>query len=203
MKKFAISLLIVVPLLLFHGCGANQQELVDLDRVLDITMATLDSLNGTQIEGISTDSLEAITTENQNPQLDSLFLATYGENLNRAQLISDPIRPALEEDGSINGYNDVTNQKLFSIEIDSESNRLIATDVQNSYRRESHFPFGGMFMGYMLGSMLGRQRAAGISPSKYSNMKMNKKGYHKTASTKSAKSSARTSSRSSSFKGGK
>ena len=203
MKKIAL-IFSLFSLFTIVGCG-SKVEMVDLDKVLDIISDTLDSLANTSIDDgtvdQSTGTVEAIAPEKINPEHEQLFLSTLEDNLNAAQLISDPIDAAMKADGSISGTNAATGKELFTVDFDVENNRLIATDTQNSYRRDRGFPVGGMFMGYMMGSMLGRQRAAGISPSRYSNMKMNPKGYHKSAA--SSRGGARSKSGSSSFKTGK
>jgi len=203
MKKVTL-ILALFSLFTVLGCS-SKVEMVDLDKVLDIMLDTLDSLANRSVGDVVVDqsaiSVNAIAPENQNPEYDQLFLSTFENNLNAAKLISDPIVPAIKADGTITGTNSVTGKELFTVEMDAEQNRFIATDTQNSYHRDRGFPVGGMFMGYMMGSMLGRQRAAGVPSSRYSNMKMDKKGYFNSA--KSSGSGARSKSGSSSFKSGK
>lgn len=203
MKKIVL-ILALCSLFTLLSCS-SKVEMVDLDKVLDIMANTLDSLANTSIDDVvvdqSTVAVDAIAPEQQNPEYEQLFLTTFESNLNAAQLISDPIVAAMKADGSVTGTNATNGKELFTVEIDAETNRLIATDTQNSYRRDRGFPVGGIFMGYMMGSMLGRQRAAGIAPSRFSNMKMNQKGYYKSASA--SRAGARSKSGSSSFKSGK
>ncbi len=205
MKKI-ILMIAVFSLIFIQGCSSDRVEMVDLDRVLDIMAETIESLEERpgNVSLVANESIMAIDPDHQSSEKTDLFLVTFENNLNSANLISDPIRPVMDSGGTVVGYNGRTDQKLFTIELDSERNRMIATDTQNSYRRDRGFPMGGMFMGYMMGSMLGRQRFSGISPSRYSNMKMNKKGYHKAAvASRTTRTSARSKSRSNSFRTGK
>jgi len=165
-------------LFLLNGCSQSVAS-VDLDRVLDISQDTLyrfeNSPNNTQDEA----ALAGFANELE-------------QNFNSAQppAHSGPIGINLQNDGSMEGYldgngnhqKDDNEPKLFLVEIDGESERLIATDA-NETVRESHFSGSGLLAGYLIGSMLGRQRAAGISPSSLSSKK---------AISKSAYSSARS-----------
>jgi hypothetical protein len=205
MKKF-IAVLAVFTIFAIQGCSSSKTEdMVDLDKVLDIMMKTMDSLEGKAeektVEVVEGDDKKTIKAVEAKAGQDILFLETFEKNLNDAKLISDPITTSLEKDGSIVGTNSKTNSKLFSVEVDGTRNRLIATDTQSSYRRDTHYHGGGggLFMGYMLGSMMGRQHSYGVMPSRFERMKMNKKGYYKSAKS----SSSARSKGSSSFKGGK
>ena len=60
----------------------------------------------------------------------------------------------------------------------------------------------GMFAGYFLSSMFGRQHHAGISPSRFANMKMSDNNYRKSAFSR-FRSSARSKGGSRSFRSGK
>lgn len=142
---------------LLVGCS-NSVEPVDLDRVLDVTASTIDRL--------STDT--SITDENVMLQK----LASELQNdLNAANpaIHQQQLGVNLHEDGSLHGYNDEdqngekngSEQGLFKIEVDAENNRLIASN--EGYVRDHRFSGAGLLAGMLIGSMLSRQRAAGVN----------------------------------------
>lgn len=235
-------------LLLFAACSSRTADLVDLDKVLDIMVATLDELKDTPVAWsesnnnapatrvaaqenradnmqIINDSLDqgaindsAIHTIEVSAQSDvdnDIFLKTFANNLNAAELTNQPIGTAILGDGSVAGFidansnavKDANEKQIFSVEIDAERNRLIATDTQYGYHRPRGFSMGGIFTGYLLGSMLGRQRHSGISSSKFTNMQMSNRNYYQGAAAKHRSkvsgSGVRAKSSSGSFRGGK
>ncbi len=139
------------------------------------------------------------------------FVSRYSDNLNALPLLSGTHVTVLEmPDGALGGFDDANKDgakdaaenTLFTLEIDSERSRLIATDTQHGYRRDGTYRGGGFITGMLIGSMMNRQSAAGITSARYANMQMSPKDYHSSAKA-TAKASARSSSRSGSFKGGK
>lgn len=212
MKK-AFSILIVFALMMtVVSCGKKKAEVIDLNKVLDIMTATLDELKETPVEGVDINpaSIQPIYNEDQKAEYTDIFVQAFAKKLNEANLMSTTIGVGMLNDGSVEGFVDANNngskdyseKQLFTVEIDSERNRLIATDTQHQYRRDSHYRPSGLFMGYFLGSMLGRQMGAGITSSRYSNMRMNRPDYHKSAVNKATRS-ARARSSSGSFRSGK
>jgi len=186
---FVFGALLSSSLLFLNGCSQSVAS-ADLDRVLDITQDTLyrfeNSPNNTKDEAALAG-----------------FAAELQQNFNTAQPAAHPgpIGINLQDDGSLEGYldgnsnqqKDAEEPKLFLVEIDSEKERLIATDA-NETVRESHFSGSGLLAGYLIGSMLGRQRGAGISSSSLSSKK---------AVSKAAYSSARSRAGSGSHSSGK
>lgn len=75
------------------------------------------------------------------------------------------------DDANQNGVADADEKQLFTVELDSENKRLIATDSNGT---GTHRGFSGMgfIAGALIGSMLGRQRSAGIAPGSFSNRKL-------------------------------
>ena len=210
MKKLSLLLAGLLFVTLSMGCGSDEVvEVIDLNRVLDIMTATLDELKSTPVEGA-----EATTTKTLPKEDIALFLRQFEKDLNAAKLLSVPIGTSMSKSGAIagftdedkNGIRDGSDKLLFTIEMDGEGQRLIATDVQNQHRRDTHYSsgggMGGFFTGYLIGSMLMSQRSMGYPPSRYSNMRMSSSNYHKGAVSK-ARSSARSSGGSRSFKSGK
>ena len=196
------------------GCGSSANvEVIDLNTVLDVMVQTMDQLAETPVEnateGENPEDVVAVA-ESDNAEVTHTFLTTYAKNLNDAKVMSKPVGVSMRADGAIEGFTDAdgdgamgtSDKQLFTVEIDQERSRLIATDTQNSYHRDHGFRIspGGLFMGYMLGSMLHRQRASGIAPSRFSNMKMSPSNYHSSAVSKAR---ARSSGGSRSFSSGK
>jgi len=209
MKKFSLLLVCLLFVSFSMGCGSDEVvEVIDLNRVLDVMTATLDELKSTPVEGAETTTTKTLAKEDI-----ALFLRQFEKNLNAAKLLSTPIGAGMSKSGAItgftdqdkNGIRDGSDKLLFTIEMDGEGERLIATDIQNQYRRDTHYSGGGMggfFTGYLIGSMLMGQRSMGYPPSRYSNMKMSSPNYHKAVVSK-ARTSARSSGGSRSFKSGK
>lgn len=174
--------------LLIAACSESVAH-ADLDRVLDVTADTLYNFeqSGMARDGSSVDEFANVLQKNMraaNPQVHP-----------------GPIGLAANADGSFTGYYDKNDNQqrdsgekdLFKVEIDSEKERLIASDT-NGYVRDHSFSGSGLIAGMLIGSLLSRQRAAGVSPSSLSN---------KSAMSKSSYSSARTKSSSGSHTRGK
>lgn len=220
MKKtgFVCGIIAGLIMLMLTGCFSQPKETVDLDKVLTVMQTTLDELNkSTPVSsGISTDNntsgaMSPIPPDNQNEEFNQAFIQRFQTNLNRAQIAKSQIGVKMPTDGSVEGYLDYNNnftqdgneKRIFKVELDVERNRLIATDTQNQYRRSSGYSFAqGMFAGYFLRSMFGRQRSMGIMPSRFAGMKMSPNNYRRSGFSRSKKS-ARSFGGSRSFKGGK
>ncbi|MFK7742913.1 MAG: hypothetical protein AB8H80_21555 [Planctomycetota bacterium] len=229
------ALQVALPLLLLaistSGCSTRSRriEIIDLDKVLDVFSETLKSpIDGNTpadaSPGASQTTLApgsevtALGADQEKPELTEKFLTQFGTALNNAKLMSTPIWARMDGNGSILGYSDYdgsrtkggSDRDLFRIEIDPDSGRIIATDMQRSnYRRDHHYHGyhhgygyhggGGFFMGYMLGSMRGRSNRYYDEPTRrrpnFGTMNMAPKGYH-TSALQSAKTQARTRARS-------
>lgn len=202
LKRFFSAFVIVV----LAGCSGPAAEVIDLNRVLDIMAKTFENM---EIGSSGQTSIDAKDTATQSKYM-AEFNQQFAVNLNDAKLVSHPIETMLNEDGSVTGFHDenrnkivdVGEKKLFTIEVDAERRRFIATDDQNGYRRDHGFSMGGLMAGMLIGNMLSRQRGAGISGARYANMRMSPNNYYSSASRK-AKSSARSRSGSGSFSRGK
>lgn len=140
------------------GSSGGGTSRADLDQVLNVASGTLDSF----------ESREDVNKDNVMDK----FAGSYMQNLNSSQptIHSGAIGVESKTDGSFGAYTDSNNnmtkdegeKELFKLEIDSENNRLIASDEDAV--RDSHFSGTGLLMGMLIGSMLGRQRAAGANP---------------------------------------
>lgn len=211
------------------GSSEPSVSVVDLDKVLDIFEKVLkekapaaakrpvvgNNQNGADAKPGAANDLKPLERNKENAQLTAAFLKRLTTELNKAKLIEDPIGVMMLPSGAIEGFIDqnkdgrkvgASEKKLFRVEIDYERSRLVATDDtgqgDQTYRRDRryHYRPGGFFMGYMLGSMWGRQNsyysgARASSRPRYGSMKMNQRGYHSKA-VASARTRAKASGRS-------
>ena len=142
------------------------------------------------------------------------FLKQFADELNKAKLVKSPVGVILNGDGSVEGFTDNNKnaQKdageamLFTVQVDAERSRLIASDGEH-YRPAAYRPHFGFFSGYLLGSMLGRQNSffsSGAKPN-FGATQMSPSNYHSSAVTKARArvSSARGRTGSGGFSGGK
>lgn len=222
-RTFAYASFLAITGLL-SGCGQEQPvEVVDLNRVLDVLVEVLDApaaeagqqaqLTATnESDGGQAGAKAELAPVPEDPGKTQAFLTRYATALNAAKLIESPIGVHMKQDGSIEGFVDrnedmareeADEPHLFRVQIDAEGSRLIASDESGPehYHRDRpyHYRPGGMFMGYMLGSMLHRQngfhQSSGTRPG-FRNMTMSSQNYHSNAVSQ-AKTRARTSSSSS------
>ncbi len=138
--------------------GGNGAGTAQLDRALGIASDTANDFENT-------------SDVNESNALEK-FAVKYNAGLNSAEppINPNPLGVNAQENGSLlsfddinaNGIQDEGEKSLFLMEVDSENNRLVATNREES--RESGFSGSGLLMGYMIGSMLSRQRATGTSP---------------------------------------
>ncbi len=191
MSFIKLIIIAVIGLAIFGSFFSSEDDVnvVNLDTVLDSMIATFEALDGDTAANANTEqTVNGDTPENAGKT--ALFIETYHEKINEAKMMPDPIGVAMQGDGSVLGFTDADNDNaqsgtetdLFKVEIDVENSRLIATDLQHGYHRDSGFRMGtGLLAGYMLGRMLTSQRAAGISPNRFKNMNMQPRGYHASA----------------------
>ena len=221
-------LCLVVLLIGVAGCGRSRPavEVVDLDKVLTAFDASLKIADGgaeSKGTGGEADGVGAIPLEQQDVVKTTKFLQVFSDALNEARIISQPIGVSMAASGSINGFADLNqnmkrdsrDRELFTIEFDQQRNRLIAsTTVEgDTYHRDRHYRpgFGGLFMGYMLVSMLGRHNSYYSSPGRaapnHAAKRMSPTNYRSSAisksSNKAAARRARSRGGSGGFRGGK
>ncbi len=195
------------------GCTASAPvEVIDLNKVLDVLVTVLDDPAGgapgkatATGEGDTEGKVVEVPVDKQNPALEKEFEKKFAGKLNAAKLMSSPIGIDVNDKGEILGFVDAdrnntkasTEKKLFTIEIDLEGGRLIASDTSGN--RRPHRYRSGM-SGFLLGTMLGRQSRyfsgarSALKPN-YKSQSMSPTNYHK-----SALSSARSRSSSSGFR---
>ena len=101
------------------------------------------------------------------------------------------------EDANSNGAADDGEKQLFTVEVDAQNKRIIATDSSGTgtYRG---FSGSGFLAGALIGAMLGRQRSAGVKPGSFANRKLTS-----PTSYSSTRAQARSRARSGGLRGGK
>jgi len=197
LKIASLSALLTATCLL-SACSPRTAS-VDLDRVLEVTSQTLTTFE--QEQAYNSYGTENAVQDNEKPVMDDAAMQAFGKalekNLNRAapQIHPEIIGVNVAEDGSIQGYNDKNNngekdngeKELFKIEVDGEKQRLLASSGEHV--RDHGFSGSGLLAGLLIGNMLSRQRAAGISPSSLSSKRAVSKSAYKSARTRSGSGS--------------
>ena len=159
--KYGLYIVIAIAVggvLLTGNNGSSGASTAQLDRALGIASGTVKEFENT-------------ADVNENNAMEK-FAAKYGSDLNSAQppLNANPIGVESQANGAIlsfddvnsNGIKDEGEKDLFTMEVDSENSKLIASTEGES--RQSGFSGSGLLMGMMIGNMLSRQRATGTNP---------------------------------------
>lgn len=104
----------------------------------------------------------------------------FQEELNKApRLHSGLIATRLGKDAKFTGVDDANRNKvadtdeklLFTVELDGQNKRMIASDEAGRGTYQG-FSGSGFLTGILIGSMLSRQRSAGIQPGSFSNRRL-------------------------------
>ena len=197
-----IIVIVVIAVIAFVIFGPKNESVapgVDLNEVLNVTADTITGYD----RQATADGQKSESMEGFREQLQTAY------NTAQPPLSSQPVGVDFRSDGAIVGYADPNGsaskdsgeEQLFTVEIDSEKERLIATDT--SGQSQGHgFSMGGMLTGFILGSMLSRQSSAGVSKSSLAGRTMTSKSAY-TSSRAAATSSARSRSGSGSHRSGK
>jgi len=184
--KYAVYAVIGIAVVfsLMNRENSSSIARADLDQVLNVASSTLDTFEGS-------------ADVNEDNAMDK-FAGNYAQNLNTSQpaINSGAVGVVSNTDGSFDAFADANNNAvkdegeddLFKLEIDSENNRLIASDETGV--RDSHFSGTGLLAGMLIGRVLSRQRATGTNPA-------SKKATPRAAKSSSAKSRAGSGSHSS------
>ena len=159
---FVAALLLVTV----TGCGVQQppQSAIDLDAVLEVTNQTLVDVD------------RGYDGEVSNPSDTAAMMAELADELetnynNHIPALHDGlVSVAPREDAALvavadtngNLEPDADEVPLWMIEIDGENARLVATDREGAVQ-QSGFSGTGLLAGMLIGSMLSRQRAAGVN----------------------------------------
>lgn len=194
------------------GCGSSNVEVVDLNKVLDVFASTLDELDKKHSDKGESEVAAVDAADEEDGQRKE-FLDLYATNLNKARIIKSAVGVEMSPSGDILGFKDANSNKardsgekeIFKLQIDADNSRVIASDG-TYYRDHRYRPRAGFFTGYLIGSMLGRNRsyysgARASSKPNFRNKQMSPKNYHSNAVSK-ARSKARSRSSSSRSRSG-
>ena len=161
-KTLSLSTLVCSALAL-TACDQNKSATADLDRILGVASNSM-----TSFESKNSSNADAL---NEGNVMDK-FSSSYASDLNASQppIHSGPIGVNSQKDGSFAGFDDKNNngikdegeEDIFKLEVDTENNRLVASN--GGEVREAGFSGSGLIMGMLLGNMLSRQRATGANP---------------------------------------
>ena len=226
MRAFPVAGSVLIAFLaVLSGCGTDNVDVVDLNKVLDaVALVLAESDNKGSAESVTVNAsaevdsqemmLQAIDPTKQDADKEKEFLAKLAATMNDLKVMQSKVGVSMTAGGEINGFldpngnntQDLGETKEFTVTIDVANNRLVASD-NNGHHRPYGFQPGGFMTGYLLGSMLGRQNSfyGGAAPS-VSSAQMSPQNYHKTAvsSAKAARaSSARMTTGSKGFSFGK
>lgn len=147
--------------------GADE---IDLNVVLDSTVETLYAYE---------EKLNAQEEKNEDDAFVGFAQAlATGYNNSLTPIYKKPVSVQANENASLIAYDDANNNQLldenedalFLIEIDGQKNRVIASSRSGAVN-EHGFSGSSLLTGYLLGSMLSRQRSAGVNPSSLANKK--------------------------------
>lgn len=170
--KFGLIAAVLAVIYFAGDSNSYVEDEIDLNQVLDVTVETLYSYQ---------DSLDATEGEKNSDQAFIGLSEDLAVNYNKAQpAIYDKgaIGVSPQNDASLLAFVDTNGNKeleeseelLFLIEIDGEKARIIASSRSGAVN-EHHFSGTSLLAGYLIGSMLSRQRAAGVNSKTLANKK--------------------------------
>ncbi len=195
MRKPIVALSVVLLPLLLAGCGSQAGGVsVNLSAVLDRTAETLEKFHAYLKRYDYTELDDAMFKQLNN---------TIEEDLNRKPRIHPTlIATKMRKDVSIvahgdingNGKIDAQEPKLFTIEFDPENDRIILTSTSGNSTGRVTGP-RGFFAGVFIGSMVNRQRSAGIKPGHFNKRNVADAPIKKQVASRAGKPPARARSR--------
>ncbi|MBM7067402.1 hypothetical protein [Actibacterium sp. 188UL27-1] len=195
-----IKLVAIIAVVGFVGysffADSGGEQTADLGQVLDRTEYALN-----EYQGYLTDNKVEAAGDSELSE----FTAFYTSVLNADPRFYDqPLGLSVQQDASFlgfadsngNGTQDDGEGKVFTVEIDEENNRLIATDEAGN-SSGLRFSGAGFLAGALLGTLLNRQRGAGVQKGAFNNRNVTPRSAYK------APSSARSGARSGGLRAGK
>ncbi|WP_162617693.1 hypothetical protein [Yoonia maritima] len=162
--------------------GTKSEQTADLGQVLDRTEFALNTYQGYLTDNGVTEASDAELTE---------FTAFYTDVLNADTRFYDTtLGLSVMEDATFLGFADENANriqdegegKVFTVEIDEANNRLIATDLAGN-SSGLRFSGTGFLAGALLGNLIGRQRAAGISAASFNNRTVSPRSSYRAPSS--------------------
>ena len=161
--RFALIAAVLGGVYFYSSSDSDSAPEIDLNAVLDTTVNTLHA-HQASLEG------------QPAPDADKAFADLAAKLETGYNAIHPPLYPShvgvlARADSSLLAYNDKngndvvddSESALFMIEIDGENARVLATSASGAVS-EHHFSGTSLLAGYLIGSMLSRQRLAGVNP---------------------------------------
>lgn len=187
-----------VTLFALAACGGSKTQTADLGQVLDRADYAMTNYD-VSIEG----------TEASDAEMEAFTLYMAGVMNSSPKFYDKPLGLELKSDASFTGFvdangnttRDAGEDDVFTLEVDSENERLIATDTTGDsvHRRYSG---SGIITGLLIGHLLSRQSRVGIARGSFNSRNSTaRSNYRPSASSRT--SSARSRSRSGGSRGGK
>lgn len=164
--------IIVIAVIGFIGYSVflapKSEQTADLGQVLDRTEWAMNEYQGYLGENNITEISDAEMTEFKDFYVSVLNTETrfYDETLGLEIMQDAKFRGFA--DSNANGIQDDGEGEVFTVEIDEENNRLIATDTAGN-ASDLRFSGTGFIAGVLIGNMISRQRAAGVSKASFNN----------------------------------
>ncbi|EPX79186.1 hypothetical protein [Litoreibacter arenae] len=181
-----IKLIAIVAIVAFVGLpmlfGDKSEQTADLGQVLDRTEFALIRYDGYLKENNITE-----VADNEMGQ----FTGFFTEVLNSAPPFYDKtLGLEVQKDATFlgfadenaNGVQDEGEGKVFTVEIDEENKRLIATDVAGN-SSGLRFSGTGLLAGVLLGNLLSRQRGAGVAKGSFNNRNVTPRSSYRAPSS--------------------
>lgn len=178
------GILIVVALIAAYVMfsGSKSAQTADLGQVLDRTDYALNTYQDYAVEQNFAEIGEA-----QMEQFKEFYVSILNYE---PRFYDDTLGLTVQEDASFlgfadtnaNGIQDEEEAKVFTVEIDSENERLIATDVSGN-STGLRFSGTGFLTGMLIGNLLSRQGRAGVRPGSFSNRTVGTRASYKTPSS--------------------
>ncbi|MFY0613744.1 MAG: hypothetical protein JXQ99_19590 [Hyphomicrobiaceae bacterium] len=191
--KYVLYGVIGAAVLGYIALSGDKKANINLTEVLNRSVVAMDKYD----RFLKQNKIDKATDKHLNTLND-----IFQEELNRTPpLHAGLIATRLGKDAKFTGVDDANRNKvadadeplLFTVELDAQNKRMIATD--SSGTGTSHgFSGMGFIAGALIGSMMGRQRSAGIAPGSFSNRKL---------ASPASYSQARSRARSGGLRGGK
>jgi len=187
-KIKGVLLVAVVGWLGYSFFMDSGEQSADLGTVLDRSVLALEKYD----EHLTKNNVKEAGQEHMD-QLTGFM----GQVMNTQPFYDKPIGVDLGEDAKFTGWADENGNgvreegegDVFTVEIDSEKSRLIATDTSGN-SSDMGFSGTGFLAGALIGSLLARQSRAGIKPGAFNNRKTTPRSSYKPPS--SARSRARS-----------
>lgn len=187
---------VVVGAAVFFIFSDREAQSADLGQVLDRSVFAIE-----RYEAYLKENGVGQAGEKELEKLTSFM----GDVMNaKPQFYAEPLGVTLQHDATFlayadtnaNGVQDEGEGKVFTVEVDEANRRLIATDATGN---ASHSGFSGtsLLAGVLIGSLISRQRAAGVTAASFNNRNSVSRTNYR------APASARTRSRSGGLAGGK